>query len=86
MTRCLALELAPRIAVNTITPGYIDTEEVLTRKGLHNKANYDKAVSLVPYGRLGTPDDIFNAIYSIVNNLTYITGQNLMIDGGYLMR
>lgn len=86
MTHCLALELAPTIAVNTVTPGCINTEEVMTRHSLHVKDNYDKKVSLIPSGRLGTPEDIFNAVYNLVTNMTYVNGQNLIVDGGYLMR
>jgi 3-oxoacyl-[acyl-carrier protein] reductase len=85
-THCLALELAPNIAVNTITPGYMNTEEVIRRRALHIKENYDKAVSQVPLGRLGLPDDIFKAILFLVNDSSYITGQNIVVDGGYLMR
>jgi hypothetical protein len=32
------------------------------------------------------PEDIFNAVYSLVDKMTYITGQNINIDGGHLMR
>ena len=85
-THCLALELAPGICVNTITPGYINTEEVMHRRALHVKENHDNAVSRVPAGRLGTPDDIFKAVYFLVNDSSYITGQNIIVDGGYLMR
>lgn len=86
MTRCLALELAPRITVNTVTPGYIETDEVITRRQLNIKENYEKAKNSIPIGRLGMPEDIFNAVYSLVDKMTYITGQNINIDGGYLMR
>jgi 3-oxoacyl-[acyl-carrier protein] reductase len=85
-THCLALELGPAICVNTVTPGYINTEEVMMRRALHVKENYDKAVGSIPVGRLGTPDDIFNTIFFLVNNASYITGQNIIVDGGYLMR
>lgn len=86
MTRCLALELAPRIQVNTVTPGYIETDEVVARRQLFIKENYEKATGSIPLGRLGTPTDIFNAVFSLVERMTYITGQNICIDGGYLMR
>ena len=85
-THCLALELAPTIYVNTVTPGYIGTDEVKTRRSLHIKENYDKAVGTIPAGRLGSPEDIFNTIFFLVNDSTYVTGQNFIVDGGYLMR
>ena len=85
-TRCLALELAPSIQVNTITPGYISTNEVVTRHNLHIKENLDKAVSAIPAGRLGTPEDIFKSLYFLVSDSSYITGQNFVVDGGFIMR
>lgn len=85
-THCLALELSPAICVNTVTPGYINTEEVMTRRALHIKENYNKAISLIPAGRLGTPEDIFKAVYFLVNDSSFITGQNIIVDGGYIMR
>jgi acetoacetyl-CoA reductase/3-oxoacyl-[acyl-carrier protein] reductase len=86
MTRCMALELAPKIAVNTITPGLINTQEVMCRKQLTNETNLQKAIQAIPAARLGSVEDIFNAIYSLVGTMTYVTGQNFVIDGGLLMR
>ncbi|MCL2465867.1 MAG: 3-oxoacyl-ACP reductase FabG [Micrococcales bacterium] len=85
-SRCLALELSPRVQVNTVTPGYIATDEVLTRHALHIKENLERAVGTVPEGRLGTPEDVFKALYFLVNDSSYITGQNIMVDGGLVMR
>jgi acetoacetyl-CoA reductase/3-oxoacyl-[acyl-carrier protein] reductase len=86
LTRCLALELAPRISVNTVTPGYIATEEVVARHALDIQENRDRAERLVPAARLGTPEDVFRMLDFIVNDSSYITGQNFMVDGGYFMR
>ena len=85
-TRCLALELAPKIQVNTVTPGYIETDEVVTRHALHIKENHDNAINAIPAGRLGTPEDIFKTLYFIVNDSSYVTGQNFVVDGGLIMR
>ncbi len=86
LTKCLALELAPRIRVNCVTPGYIATEEVVERYQLHKKENYEQAISAIPLGALGTPEDIFRMVDFLVNESTYITGQNFLVDGGKLMR
>ncbi|MDR1213497.1 MAG: SDR family oxidoreductase [Propionibacteriaceae bacterium] len=83
-TRCLALELAPRIQVNTVTPGFIGTDEVMERYALRDQANYDKVVSTIPDGRLGTPEDIFRALRFLVGDASYVTGQNITVDGGLL--
>jgi acetoacetyl-CoA reductase/3-oxoacyl-[acyl-carrier protein] reductase len=86
LTRCMALELAPNICVNALTPGFIETEEVMTRYSMHIPENYQKQVSLIPAGRLGTPQDVFKALDFLINGSSYITGQNFMVDGGLVMR
>jgi 3-oxoacyl-[acyl-carrier protein] reductase len=86
LTRCMALELAPRIRVNCVTPGKIDTEELRERYHLDDPDNLASAISAVPLGRLGQPDDIFHLMSFLVNDATFITGQNFIVDGGNLMR
>lgn len=85
LTKCLALELAPKIRVNCIIPGFIETEEVMTRYNLYQKQNYDATISTIPMGRFGTPDDIFKMADFIIENSEYITGQNFFVDGGHFM-
>ena len=85
LTKCLALELAPRIRVNCIVPGYIETDEVITRYKLGRKENYDAAVSTIPLGRLGTAEDVFSMADYIIQNSSYITGQNFFVNGGHFM-
>jgi 3-oxoacyl-[acyl-carrier protein] reductase len=86
LTKCLALELAPKIKVNCVTPGWIETEEVVERYQLQVEENYRQAVAAVPLGKLGTPEDVSRMIEFLVCESTYITGQNFLVDGGKLMR
>lgn len=86
LTKCLALELAPRIAVNCVTPGLIKTEEVLERYPLEDPAKAPAFLSQIPLGRFGEPEDIFRMVYFLVSDSAYITGQNFQVDGGKLMR
>ena len=86
LTKCLALELAPRIRVNCVTSGYIATEEVVERYQLQKQENYEQAIGAIPLGTLGAPEDIFRMMDFLVNESTYITGQNFLVDGGKLMR
>jgi len=86
LTRCMALELAPRISVNTVTPGFIGTEEVMNRHSLRDREKHDEAVSRIPAGILGTPEDVFRAMDFLVRSSSYITGQNIIVDGGLMMR
>jgi 3-oxoacyl-[acyl-carrier protein] reductase len=86
LTKCLALELAPRIRVNCLTPGYIETDEVVRRYQLDRPEQLERAVGAVPLGRLGTPDDVARMVEFLVCESSYVTGQNFLVDGGMLMR
>ncbi len=79
-TFALAKEVATRnITVNTITPGYIntDTVEVLSDK------QKDAIMGWIPMQKFGEVEDISNMVgYLSSNNAKYITGQTISIDGG----
>jgi len=85
LTKCMALELAPKIRVNCVTPGYIDTDEVMARYRLHEKESLERALSDIPMSRLGTTADVFQVVDFIVNTAGYVTGQNYFVDGGSYM-
>ena len=79
-TFALAKEVATRnITVNTITPGYIntDTVEVLSDK------QKEAIMSWIPMQKFGDVEDISNMVgYLASNSARYITGQTISIDGG----
>ena len=80
LTRSLAVELAP-IRVNAISPGVIDTG-AWDSMGEDGKRDYFEHVSAMnPAGRIGTPDDIANAVLFALTN-TFMTGEMLKVDGG----
>lgn len=77
LSRSLAEELAPSgITVNCVCPGIIDTRmnEMFDKKELEEE---------VPLGRLGTPDEVAQAIYYLTQN-KYITSQILGVNGGII--
>jgi NAD(P)-dependent dehydrogenase (short-subunit alcohol dehydrogenase family) len=86
LTKCLALELAPNIRVNTVTPGRIDTEEVRLRYHTDDPEIRKSFERDVPLKRMGEPEDIASMIMYLVESGNYITGQNMIVDGGLLMR
>jgi 3-oxoacyl-[acyl-carrier protein] reductase len=86
LTRCMALELAPRIRVNTVTPGRIDTDELRSRYRLDDAETRMRFAGEVPLKRLGRPQDVAEMIAFLVSSDRYVTGQNFPIDGGLLMR
>lgn len=86
LTKCLALELAPNIRVNTVTPGRIDTEEVRLRYHTDDPEIRKAFEKDVPLKKMGEPEDIASMIMYLVEGGPYITGQNMIVDGGLLMR
>ena len=82
LTRSLAMELAPsNIRVNCVAPGVINTDMV---KVLGKEVLEELAVQ-TPLGRLGTPEDIANAISFLASDkASFITGQVLVSDGGFV--
>jgi 3-oxoacyl-[acyl-carrier protein] reductase len=82
-TKALAREVASRqITVNAVAPGFIDTE--MTR-AVAAEAR-DRMTSLIPIGRLGTPEDVAAGILFLVSpQAAYVTGEVLNISGGLYM-
>jgi len=92
LTRSLALELGPLgIRVNTICPGSINTEGARAAMGAASKgasaADLGKAfLARVPLKRTGEPDDIAAAAVFLASAASsYVTGANLVVDGGFLL-
>lgn len=79
-TKSLAKEVAPyNIRVNTIAPGFIDTE-MITK--LDEKIK-EKFLKMIPLQRFGTPDEVAEAaVFLLSDDSQYITGQTIQIDGG----
>jgi len=83
MTQCLALELAPKIRVNTIIPGLIVTEETKQRFRLDDVAVRRRREDTVPLRRLGQPEDVADAIMlMLADQARFMTGQKVVVDGG----
>ena len=80
MTMALARALAPKVRVNAISPGLTDTE--LTK----NWVDYREAqIKKTPLGRLGECDDVADAVLAMATVLKYMTGHNLVVDGGRIL-
>ena len=85
MAQTMAAELLPhRINVNVIEPGWIDTPGEHATFGSETIA---QAAPSLPWGRLGTPDDIGRAAAFLCSaDADYITGTTLLVDGGLALR
>jgi len=84
MTRELALDLGKyKINVNAVAPGVIDTD--MTNDMLADENVKTALLSKIPYGRIGKPEDIANAVAFLASNESeYITGHTIVVDGGWL--
>jgi len=76
LTKQLAVELAPHIRVNAISPGTVSFPESFTAE---QRASH---LQRVPIGHEGTPEDIAKTVLFLVRDAPYITGHILTVDGG----
>jgi NAD(P)-dependent dehydrogenase (short-subunit alcohol dehydrogenase family) len=86
LTRQLARDLAPhRVRVNAISPGVIITP--IFDQTQNREAMFETVASFTPLGHLGVPEDIaFACLFLASQEASYITGINLVVDGGMTMR
>jgi NAD(P)-dependent dehydrogenase (short-subunit alcohol dehydrogenase family) len=85
LTKSLAAEWADRhVRVNAVSPGYIGTE--MTKEGLKNETWSSVWLEMTPTGRVGEPGDIALAVRYLASDAAkYVTGTNLVVDGGYTL-
>ena len=81
-TRTLASEMAPHnIRVNAVSPGWIATETLKAKS-----ERWHQAIEEIPVGRLGTSEDVAEAILFLASDVAgYITGEVLDVNGGMVM-
>jgi NAD(P)-dependent dehydrogenase (short-subunit alcohol dehydrogenase family) len=82
LTRSLSIELSQRrIRVNCVSPSYVQTSMIESL--MKDDLKYSEVVSQHPIGRIGTTKDVSNTIlFLLSNSSSWITGQNVVIDGG----
>jgi glucose 1-dehydrogenase len=82
MMRSLAQEIAPeRIRINAIAPGAIRTP--INRAAWETAEAYKRLLTLIPYGRIGEPEDIGRAAVWLASDASdYVVGTTLFVDGG----
>ena len=83
-TKCLALELSPKIQVNCLIPSAVDTPEVRERYKLDTKEGFDSVVKGIPMGRLGKTEDVTQMINCILTS-NFTTGSTFYVNGGEYM-
>lgn len=77
VTKSLARVLAPEVRVNSIAPGIVQTRWV---------AGQDEHIKHLaegtPLGGVATPEDVAEVAFSLIANARFVTGQNIVVDGG----
>ena len=76
MVLSLASSMAPEIRVNSVAPGFVET------RWTEGQDEYQAGhIAATPLGRIAGPDDVGDAIVSLIRN-GFVTGQELVVDGG----
>lgn len=85
VTNTLAIELAPySILVNTVCPGFTLTE--LTKQN-NTDAEIAAVTREIPLRRMAQPEEIAKVVYFLASDAnTYLTGQKIVVDGGFTVR
>ena len=78
LTRSLARELGPEVRVNAVAPGPIAWPE----DGSFDEVTRQRVISHTLLKRIGEPDDIARAVYYLIAEAPYVTGQIIAVDGG----
>lgn len=84
LTRTAALEYAPAVRVNSVSPGYIATR--LTRAVVDDDQLRARVERRIPMARIGTVDDVAGVVAFLCSpDAAYLTGQDLIVDGGSVL-
>ncbi len=76
LTRILARALAPKIRVNAIAPGFVLPSEIVSDE------EWQRLINRIPLKRPARTDELASALEFLLKN-EYITGQTIVVDGGY---
>ena len=78
LTHALSMSLSPEVKVNSITPGWINTDENYLPTKNDNFQH--------PSGRVGTPEDVVDVVKFLLKNKGFITGSDFVVDGGMIKK
>lgn len=81
MTKSFALAFSPNIRVNAIAPGFTDTRFITQAP----KSFLDREKKLTPLGRIAQPQDIAKVAVSLYEDMKFVNGQTIIVDGGRLL-
>lgn len=82
LSKCLALELAPSIRVNCVAPGTTDTAEVRERFDLDSAEGMARMLAPIGLGRIATPEEMAKLVAFVALDAGFMTGADVLCDGG----
>jgi 3-oxoacyl-[acyl-carrier protein] reductase len=86
LTKSLAVELAPRITVNCVAPGWVETEMNERPFGREAGSGKRQIEATIPLGRVASPEDVAGPIVFLCSDLArHITGEILNVNGGSVL-
>jgi 3-oxoacyl-[acyl-carrier protein] reductase len=77
LTKVMARALAPKVRVNAVAPGVVDTRWTAGQDAFKQTAS-----DTTPLGRIATADDVASAVRYLAVDATFVTGQVMIVDGG----
>jgi|tagenome__1003787_1003787.scaffolds.fasta_scaffold20533866_2 NAD(P)-dependent dehydrogenase (short-subunit alcohol dehydrogenase family) len=82
LTKSLALELGPRLRVNALAPGWVDTP------GTRANERLEAAIPQIPLGRAAMPEEMADLVYLLAGEerALYVTGETVVASGGLVLR
>lgn len=84
--KCLAVDLAPHVRVNIVSPGPVHTT-IFDRVGLSSQMVKALMSNTTLLNRIGESDEIAQTIYFLVSDAaSFVTGHEMFVDGGYLLK
>lgn len=87
MTRALAVALAPDVRVNAVAPGTVISGWHERLVGAETaRRSFEAEAEIVPLGRLADAHDIAEAITTVALDLAFVTGQEVIVDGGKALK
>ena len=81
MTRAMGVEFAPKVRVNAVAPGLIETDMT----GIMTQERKNFLNSITPAGRFGSASEIAEAVYYVAT-AQFMYGQTLVVDGGWMVK
>jgi 3-oxoacyl-[acyl-carrier protein] reductase len=83
LTRMLSRVLAPEVRVNAVAPGWIAGEWMQQTLGGNYERLMERRAARTPMKRNVTADDVAETIFSLISSNPFVTGETIVIDGGY---